>query len=249
MPRLMLSDELWSKLEKILLQQAIYHKPDLRLTVEGMLYRMRVGCPWRDLPSAFGGWNSIYKRFNAWSAAGKLLRVFNALIDEPDLEWTFIDGTYVKAHQHSAGAASAQSEAIGKSRAGHTSKIHLAVDAHGLPVAFEITGGDINDCTAAPELIAQLPSAEVVVADKGYDSERIREQIKAQGARSVIPRRRNSVKSNADLDKGLYRYRHLVENAFARLKHYRAVAFRYDKLKRNYESMVAMACGFLWLPM
>ncbi|MGQ5522271.1 transposase, partial [Chitinimonas sp. PSY-7] len=64
MPRLMLSDELWSKLEKILLQQTIYHKPYLRMTVEGMLYRMRVGCPWRDLPSAFGGWNTIYKRFN-----------------------------------------------------------------------------------------------------------------------------------------------------------------------------------------
>lgn len=249
MPRLMLSDELWSKLEKILLQQAIYHKPNLRMTVEGMLYRMRVGCPWRDLPSAFGCWNSVYKRFNAWSAAGKWLKVFTALLEEPDFEWAFIDGAYVKAHQHSAGAASGQSEAIGKSRAGPTSKIHLAVDAHGLPVAFDITGGDINDCTAAPELIAQLPCAEVIVADKGYDSERIREQIEAQGARPVIPRKRNSIRGNADLDRGLYRYRHLVENAFARLKQYRAVAFRYDKLKRNYESMVAMACGFLWLPM
>lgn len=249
MPRLMLNDELWSKLEKILVQQAIYRKPDLRMTVEGILYRMRVGCPWRDLPRAFGHWNSVYKRFNAWSAAGKLLRVFNALIEEPDFEWLFIDGTYIKAHQHSAGAASRQPEAIGKSRAGHTSKIHLAVDAYGLPVAFRLTGGNINDSTEAPGLIAQLPSGEAIVADKGYDSERIREQIEDQGARSVIPRKRNSLKGNADLDKGLYRYRHLVENAFARLKHYRAVAFRYDKLKRNYESMVAMACGFLWLPM
>ncbi|WP_460428910.1 transposase, partial [Azotobacter armeniacus] len=56
MPRSMLTDELWSKLEKVLLQQAIHHKPDLRMTVEGMLYRMRAGCPWRDLPSAFGRW-------------------------------------------------------------------------------------------------------------------------------------------------------------------------------------------------
>lgn len=171
------------------------------------------------------------------------------MLEEPDFEWAFIDGTYVKAHQYIAGAATGQPEAIGKSRAGHTSKIHLAVDAPGLSVAFEITGGDINDCTAAPELIAQLPSVEVIVADKGYDSERIREQIETQGARPVIPRKRNSIKGNPDLDRGLYRYRHLVENAFARLKHYRAVAFRYAKLKRNYESMVAMACGFLRLPM
>jgi hypothetical protein len=61
----------------------------------------------------------------------------------------------------------------------------------------------------------------------------------------VISRKCDSVKGNADMDWGLYRYRHLVENAFARLKQYRVVATRYDKLKRNYESMVAMACGYL----
>lgn len=87
MPRVILSDELWSKLEKILLQQAIYHKPDLRLTVEGMLYQMRVGCPWRDLPSVFVCWNSVYKRVNAWSMAGKWLKVFNTLIEDPDYDW------------------------------------------------------------------------------------------------------------------------------------------------------------------
>jgi transposase len=101
----------------------------------------------------------------------------------------------------------------------------------------------------APELIARLPQVETIIADKGYDSERIRETIESQGAKSVIPRKRNSVKGNADLDRGLYRYRHLVENTFARLKHYRAVASRFDKLKRNYESVIAMACMILWLPM
>ena len=171
------------------------------------------------------------------------------LVAEPDMEWVFIDGSYAKAHQHSAGAASGSDEAIGKSRAGNTSKIHLAVDAHGLPIEFEITGGQINDCTQPSTLIAKIPTAETIIADKGYDSEAIREQVEQQGAKAVIPRKRNSVKGNADLDRGLYRNRHLVENAFARLKHYRAVASRFDKLKRNYEGVVAMACAFLWLPM
>lgn len=98
-------------------------------------------------------------------------------------------------------------------------------------------------------MIAKLPTAESIVADKGYDSEAIREQIGQQGAKAVIPRKRNSVKGNPDLDRGLDRNRHLVENAFARLKHYRAVASRFDKLKRNYENVLAMACAFLWLPM
>ena len=133
---------------------------------------------------------------------------------DPDCEWEFIDGSYVKAHQHSAGAVSQQSQAIGKSRAGNTTKIHLAVDGYGLPVEFEITGGEVNDCSAAPDLIAKLPEAKAIVADKGYDSESIREQIARRGAQAVIPRKRNALKGNADIDWGLYRYRHLVENAF-----------------------------------
>lgn len=98
-------------------------------------------------------------------------------------------------------------------------------------------------------MIEQLPPTEAIIADKGYDSEAIREQIEKKGARAVIPRKANSVIGNAGMDWGLYRYRHLVENAFALLKQFRALATRYDKLKRNYESTVGMACGFLWLPM
>ncbi|EPM69205.1 transposase, IS4, partial [Pseudomonas syringae pv. actinidiae ICMP 18804] len=206
----------WPKLREILLHESIYNKRDLRTTVEGMLYRMRVGCPWRDLPKAFGNWSKVYKRFNAWSASGKWVKVL---------------------------------EVIGKSRAGNTSKIHLAVDACGLPIAFDLTGGQTNDCSQAASLIAKVPDAEVIIADKGYDTEAIRAQVEQQGSKVVIPRKRNSLKGNADLDKGLYRNRHLVENAFARLKHFRAVASRFDKLKRNYESVIAMACAFLWLPM
>ncbi len=119
----------------------------------------------RPAQGAFGNWNKVYKRFNAWSAAGKWFKVFKMLVAEPDMEWVFIDGSYAKAHQHSAGAASANDEAIGKSRAGNTSKIHLAVDAHGLPIEFEITGGQINDCTQAPALISKLPAAERSCAD------------------------------------------------------------------------------------
>jgi len=249
MLRCLLSDEHWSKLRNIMRQHRIYDKPGLRLMVEGMLYRMRVGCPWRDLPEHFGTWNSIYKKFNAWSAAGKWLKIFKALVTEPDLEWGFIDGSYIKAHQHSAGAAGQEPQAIGKSRAGNTSKIHLAVEGYGLPVEFHLTGGEVNDCSAAPELINDLPEFEILVGDKGYDSQKVRDKIKDKKAKAVIPRKQNSVVGNADMDWGLYKYRHLVENAFARLKQYRAIATRYDKLKRNYESMLAMACGLLWLPM
>ncbi|MTI11659.1 IS5 family transposase [Sansalvadorimonas verongulae] len=249
MPRLMLSDEHWMKLLPILKQVRINDNPALRLSVEGMLYRIRTGCPWRDLPAAFGKWNTVFTRFNEWSAKGKWLTIFRALVQDPDLEWMFIDGSYTKAHQHSSGAASGKPEAIGKSRAGLTSKIHMAVDGFGLPIGFEVSGGEINDCTAAPDLLDQAPQAEVVIADKGYDSQKVRNKITEKGAAVVIPRRKGSKTGNQDMDWHLYKHRHLVENIFARLKHFRGLATRYDKLKRNYVSVVAMACCIVWLPM
>ena len=87
MLRLMLKDEFWSKLKAVILPHGIYDKPNLRMFVEAMLYRMRVGCPWRDLPAEFGCWNSIYQKFNRWSSKGKLMSIFKELVQEPDLEW------------------------------------------------------------------------------------------------------------------------------------------------------------------
>lgn len=116
MPRLILNDEKWSKLKPIILQIGIYNKRNLRLTVEGILYRLRVGCPWRDLPQEFGKWNAIYKRFNEWSSKEKLTQLFYSIIEQPDMEWQFIDGSIVKAHQHSSGAMHGEETGIGKSR-------------------------------------------------------------------------------------------------------------------------------------
>lgn len=232
-----------------MLYHGIYHKPNLRETVEGMLYRMRVGCPWRDLPKEFGCWNSIFQKFNRWSLKGKLMLLFKTLVQEPDLEWEFIDGSIVKAHQHSAGAATEENQAIGKSKGGNTTKIHMAVDAYGLAIDFEITGGEVHDCRIAPEFIEKLPKAAFTIADKGYDSEEVREVIRNKSSVPIIPRKNNSKTGNADIDWSLYKYRHLVENLFARIKHFRGLSTRFDKLKRNYVSVVAMACALLWLPM
>lgn len=78
------------------------------------------------------------------------------MINEPVMEWGFVDGSIVKAHQHSAGAASVEPQAIGKSRGGNTSKVYLVVDSYGLPVQFAITGGEVHDSKATPGLIDTL---------------------------------------------------------------------------------------------
>ena len=83
-------------------------------------------------------------------------------------------------------------------------------------------------------------------ADKGYDSEKIREYARNHAMIAVIPRKSNSAKSNPEFDAYLYKLRHLVENAFARLKHFRSIATRFDKLARNYKAMLRLACIFIW---
>ena len=228
-------------------QNNIYDKPTLRLTVEGILYKMRVGCPWRDLPQYFGSWNAIYKRFNEWSDKSKLMSIFKSLIHAPDFEWKMIDGSIVKAHQHATGARKFEEKAIGKSVAGNTSKIHMVVDSHGNIVDFEITEGQVHDIMMATELIERTPESTYTIADKGYDGEYFRWVIEESNSIAVIPRKSNSKIGNQNLDKFIYKQRHKVENIFARLKHFRSIATRFDKLKRNFEGMLYLACSYIWL--
>jgi transposase len=241
----MLTDEHWTKLKFILLQLGVYNKQTLRQTVEGILYRLRTGIPWRDLPQYFGRWFTVYGRFREWCAQGLFKSLFSELKSGADTEWHFIDGTILKAHQHAMGASSEHDEAIGKSVGGNTTKIHLAVDSYVLPINLLITGGEVHDAKMAPDLIDMLSATTMVVADKGYDAEQIRMKIINKGAIPVIPRKSNSLIGNDDMDWLMYKYRHLVENAFARLKHLRAIATRYDKLKIQFEGMVFLACSMM----
>ncbi len=114
----------------------IYNKSEHRMTVEGILYRLLTGIPWRDLPTEFGDWNTVYRRFNLWSKKGLLYILFKQLSKLSDFDWVFADDSIVKTHQHSSGAATTDNECIGKSRGGNSTKIHLVVDSGGLPIYF-----------------------------------------------------------------------------------------------------------------
>ncbi len=157
-----------------------------------------------------------------------------------------IDGSYVRAHQHASGARRGEYRAIGKSRGGPTTKIHMAADAHGNPLCFEVTGGQVHDSQVAGDLIDQF-DGEHLLADKAYDSEEIREKAREKNINPVIPRRSNSKKPNPEFDKHIYKARHQVENIFARLKHFRSIATRFEKLARNYKAILTLACTFIWL--
>lgn len=174
-------------------------------------------------------------------------RFFFELRGEIDTEWVFTDGSYVRAHQHASGARIGEERAIGKSRGGATTKIHIAADAHGNPIDFEITGGQVHDSQVACKMIEKVGSATHFIGDKGYDSENIRESARNAGMNPVIPRKANSKITNPEFDSYLYKLRHLVENLFARLKHFRSIATRFEKLARNFKSMLFLACSLIWI--
>jgi len=91
-------------------------------------------------------------------------------------------------------------------------------------------------------LIELVGSAEYLMADKGYDSDTIRDKARQHKMNPVIPKRKNAKQPNPDFDSYSYKLRHLVENMFARLKQFRSIATRYEKLARNFESMIYLAC-------
>ena len=162
-----------------------------------------------------------------------------------DQEWIFIDGSYIRVHQHASGARHGFERAIGQSRGGRATKIHLATDANGLPIDFKITGGDVHDSQVAKQLIDIVGEATYLIADKGYDSDAIRDKARKHKMKPIIPKRKNAKQPNPDFDSYLYKLRHLVENMFARLKQFRSIATRYEKLARNFESMIYLACTII----
>ena len=123
----------------------------------------------------------------------------------------------------------------------------MACDAHGNPIDFEVTGGEVHDAKAAPQVISKIENATNFIADKGYDSEEIRTQAREAGMNPIIPRKSNSKKQNPEFDSHLYKMRHLVENLFARLKHFRGIATRFEKTARNFKAMVYLACTIIWI--
>ena len=127
-----------------------------------------------------------------------------------------------------------------------STKIHTMVDALGNPVAFFLTGGQAHDLAGADALLPGL-TAKTLIADKAYDADgRVLEPLARTGKAAVIPSKRNR-KVPRDHDKDLYKARHLIENFFAKLKQFRAIATRYDKTARNFLAAIHLAAAAIWL--
>ncbi len=125
------------------------------------------------------------------------------------------------------------SQAIGRSRGGRTTKIHALVDGDGRPHALLLTGGHVADITAAASLLAATEPTGSLIGDKGYDADHLRRFLGSRGTIVVIPNKINRI-ARYPFDAKTYKMRNVIERTFCRLKDFRRIATRYDKLARNF---------------
>jgi transposase len=135
---------------------------------------------------------------------------------------------------------------MGRSRGGLTTKIHALVDANGMPIALKLTEGQAHDGRSAADMLDDIGSDQVLLADRAYDSDALRKTLADRGAWANIKPMPNRVNVPA-FSSFLYRYRNLVERFFNKLKHFRAVATRYEKHDANYLALVKLASARIWM--
>ena len=213
---------------------------DNRRFVEAVLWIARTGSPWRDLPLFFGNWNSVFKRYRDWVKAGVFIRLFEACSDEPDMEYAMVDATIVKVHLPSMQAKrGTQNQAIGRSKGGMTTKILALTDALGNLVRFVLLPGHRFDTVGVAPLIDGIAFGGLI-ADKAFDSNAIIANLNERGAKIVIsqhPRRALPLR----LDTELYKWRHLIENFFCKLKEFKRIAMRADKTDQSLGPFFSMS--------
>ncbi|MFD0002594.1 IS5 family transposase [Streptomyces sp. NPDC127178] len=245
-----------------------------RQIINGMVYKIRTGISWRDLPERYGPWQTLYTRFRRYALAGMFTRALQQIQARADaagdIDWLVqIDSTIVRAHQHAAatGRTNRNDHALGRSRGGLTTKIHLACDGRGRPLAVLVTPGQRHDSICARPLPERIRVPRTgpgrprcrpghVIADKAYSSRGFRAYLRKQGIAHTIPQKTDQQRHRQNrgsrggrppgFDREIYRRRNVVERCFNRLKGFRGIATRYDKTATSYEAAVSLASFLLW---
>ncbi|MFI2025842.1 IS5 family transposase [Streptomyces olivaceoviridis] len=251
---------------------------DHRQVIDVIAFKFQTGTQWVHLPERYGNWPGVYNRLRMWALNGTWERVFTALVAQADADEDLsrsvsVDSTIVRAHQHAAGARKKgapadepDDHAIGRSRGGLTTKIHLAADARCRPLAFVLTAGQAGDAPAFTDVMARLcvprrrgrprTRPDVVLADTACSSRAIRAHLRKRGIRAVIPipadQRNHRLRRGSQggrppaFDRDAYKQRNTVERCINRLKQWHGIATRYEKTATIFLAGLHIAGIFLW---
>ncbi|NEB19673.1 IS5 family transposase [Streptomyces coelicoflavus] len=280
--RLVITDAMWGRIEPLMPADPVRGRrwADHRRTLEAIAWKYRTCSPWRDLPEELGSFQTAHKRLIRWAVDGTWARILAAVLAtadaDDDVEWTVsVDSTICRAHQHAAGAvkrglrdgSEPDDHALGRSRGGLSTKVHLASDNRARPLALYVTAGQAGDAPAFEAVMARIrvprrglgrprTRPETVLADRAYSSRAIRSHLRRRGIRAVIPqpadqvghrlRRGRAGGRPPGFDAEAYKQRNTVERCISRLKQWRGLAMRTDKLALAYEAALHLAAILIW---
>ena len=257
--RLLLTDEIFDRLEPILLEikPKVGAPPEQsdRMFIEAVLYVARTGIPWRDLPDELGNYSAVYNRLKRWKTNRTWERLWLELqTDEITLaDNLYIDSTCIRAHQHAAGASTEKGgqlkQALGRSRGGFSTKIHVDCINEKAAISITLTPGQASDAKEFDTVFLKLPkgfSPERGIMDKAYDSNAIRQTLRESEIVPVIPPRKNRTTS-INYDEDHYKQRNRVERFIGRIKQFRRIATRYEKLSEMFLAFIHIVSVYVFL--
>ncbi|MEV0938176.1 IS5 family transposase [Streptomyces phaeochromogenes] len=258
-PPWIVPEELWVRIEPLL--PVVPRRPDHpgrkrlddRKVMSGILFVLYTGIPWEFLPQelGFGSGMTCWRRLRDWNDAGVWQRLHESLLAElhaaSALDWSraVIDGSHVRALK---GGPKTGPSPVDRARTG--SKHHLITEAHGIPLAVSLTGGNRNDVTQLMPLIEAVPPVrgrrgrprrrpDTIYADRGYDHDKYRKQVRDAGITPVIARR------GTEHGSGLGVHRWVVEQSFALLHWFRRLRIRWEIRDDIHEAFLSLACGII----
>ncbi|MDE0293771.1 MAG: IS5 family transposase [Bryobacterales bacterium] len=243
-----ITEEQYRRIEPVLPRQRGNVSLSNLTVLNAILYVAEQGSKWRGLPRRFGNWHTIYTRMNRWSKNGVLDAVFEKLQREQlvriRVEAVSMDSTIVKVHPDGTGAFKKNGpQAIGKSRGGWSTKVHLVAANARTAITFALSPGQVHDAVQGRDLLAglgPLPEPLPLLMDSAYEDDQTRQLALDFGWIPVVPPRKTRLQP-WEYDRLLYRRRNEVERLFRRLKGFRRIFSRFDKLDVMYLAFLHFA--------